>query len=107
MQRPAIIISMLGVLFCMSGGVARAEDSPSITQLPKDLARLATVWMAVPQTMYDVSRDDGAAMGLTVGTVAGGTQMVEDTVTYLTSGYHQPARPGDPRPIGALLHYSF
>ena len=87
--------------------LAAAEEQRSITQLPRDVAQLALGWMAVPQTMYDVAQDEGALAGVTVGTVEGSGRMVTQAVTYLTSGYHDPARPNEPRPAGALLHYAF
>ena len=99
----------IGVLLCVAGRLATAEEPPSITNLPKDLAHLATAWVAVPQAMYQVSRDAGPMQGLTVGTVEGSERMVRRTVTYLTSGYfdHSPADEDETRPLGALVHYSF
>ena len=99
-------LAVISVVLCAGVGAAAAEEPPSIARLPKDLAHLATVWVAVPQAMYAVSRDEGPAAGLTKGAVAGGSSMVQDTVRYLTSGYLNGS-PNERRPVGALLHYSF
>ena len=99
----SIIIGSLGIGY----GIGCADEPPPVAQLPHDVARLATVWMAMPQSMYRVTRDEGAFAGLTKGAVEGGGRMIGDTVTYLTSGYFHDARSDAHRPAGALVNYSF
>ena len=107
MQRFIITILTVSCVWCVASVSWAKDERPPITQLPKDLARLAVVWTAIPHTMYEVSREDGPLMGMTVGPVVGSGVMMRDTATYLTRGYHDQTRANERRPAGALLHYSF
>ena len=102
------LLPVLGIALglMLGGSVACADEAPPISQLPQDVAHLAMVWVAVPEAVYRVAHDEGPVAGVAKGSVEGGTRMVSDAVTYLTSGYVHGSRPRA-RPIGSLVNYSF
>ena len=109
MMRAWLIGGIVGMV--VVGAVASADERRPISQLPADLARWSTVWVAIPQQMVAVGRESGAIAGLTVGPAKGAARMVESTGKELwTSMRHDEsrARRDEGRGTGSLLiHYEF
>ncbi len=60
------------------GEVATTSQKP-LSQFPKDVARLATGWVVIPQQMAEVSRDNGPLAGLSWGPIEGSRRLLNDT----------------------------
>ena len=108
-------IAMLGWwLWWLGRATAYAESRP-IKQLPSDLARWSTMWVAVPEEMYHVGHDYGPIAGLTWGPAKGAAKMVEFTTKEVWSALKvdekekrrrgQYARTGGPK--GPIFRYEF
>jgi hypothetical protein len=99
---------LIAVVLIMCPAIAIAEQGPPVTQLPTDIGKLAIAWVAIPVSMLRMVREDGPVAGVTMGPIEGSGHMVQDSVTYLTSGYFYDELPSESsRPIGALLYYTF
>ena len=89
---------------------AWAESRP-LKQLPKDLARWSTMWIAIPQQMIDVGLDYGPVAAVTWGPAKGTAKMVEDTTQDMWDAMKPEPHPGQRRhdegTKAAIFRYTF
>ena len=90
---------------------AQAESRP-IKQLPKDLVRWSTLWMAIPEQMMDVGMEYGPLAAVTWGPAKGTADMVERTTRDLWEASKPEPHPvvahrNESRPKGPVFRYTF
>jgi len=89
---------------------AFAESRP-IEQLPGDVVRWSTLWVAIPKSMVEVGQEDGPLAALTWGPVKGTAALVESTAKEVWDTVkpdHTPGhRPNSPHPKGLIFRYEF
>ncbi len=89
---------------------ARAGSRP-LRELPSDVTRWSTTWMAIPQQVAEVGRERGPFAAMTWGPVKGTARFVRSTVEGVwdaTKLDHQSdGRSANPWPTGPILRYEF
>lgn len=107
-MRATVLASVL-MAIVLAGGVAtaRAADRP-LQQLPADVVRWSTVWMAIPRQMASVGEEQGPLAAVTVGPAQGMAVMVESTGREVWQAMQQDPQPHRRREAaGAVIRYQF
>lgn len=85
--------------------------SRPIEQLPEDIARWSTLWVAVPKSVVEVGRVHGPLAALTWGPAKGLAALVESTTNEVWNTVKPDEKPSDrPRsqhPKGLIFRYEF
>ena len=108
-SRGWVVAGMLAGLIVLPGSVV-AQSRP-IKQLPKDLARWSTAWLAIPQEMAEVGLDHGPLAAVTWGPAKGTARMVDTTTLDMWNAVkpepHRGGRRADERSTGVFFRYHF
>lgn len=96
---------------CGLMATAQAAESKPIRELPRDLARWSTLWMDVPQAIYDVGMAEGPVAAVMWGPVMGTAKLMSTTTRTLQEVAQPEQRPAYQsqarRPAGVILQYEF
>ena len=103
----AVVVA--GVCGLMATG--QAAESKPVSELPRDLVRWSTLWMDVPQAIYDVGVEEGPVAAMMWGPVMGTARLVSTTTRTLREVAQEEQRPAYQsqarRPAGVILQYEF
>ena len=104
-------VGLMAVGVWLAGmGIAVAGGQP-IGQLPVDVARWSTFWIAVPNEMADVGQEYGPLAALTWGPIKGTAHMVQSVAKELWGvakmDWTRGTQANRGRPNNALLRYEF
>ncbi len=87
-----------------------AESRP-IKQLPSDVVRWSTMWVAVPQEMYAVGLEEGPLAAVTWGPAKGTVTFVKSTTQEFWDVVKPDEKPGHRAPTrrdtGLIARYEF
>ena len=104
-MRRALILS--GCFIVITAAAASAEVKP-LKELPMDVGRWSTMWVAVPQQMYRVGLEHGPVAAVTWGPAKGAAVMVESTTRELWNAAQPDHRPGrQSEDSGVIFRYDF
>lgn len=111
MKRASWVAGLM--LGCVMAGVPSvfAQDR-SIEELPKDLLRWSTLWVAIPQQMGRVGAEEGPLSAMTWGMARGTATLIQATTNEVwdvvkpdEKPSHRPQRDDDAS--GVMLRYRF
>ncbi len=109
MARGVVCMGVLVGVLC--GTTTAMAKSRPIQQLPSDVVRWSTLWVAVPEQMIAVGRDDGPLAALTWGPAKGTVALVQHTgraVWDVVEPDENPVhRARANTPQGVILRYEF
>lgn len=106
MSRVLFVIVTILAMF-VSGEPSAFAESKAIRQLPTDVARWSTLWLAVPKDMVEVDREHGPLAALTWGPVKGTASFVRSSVAEVWETVKVDQQRERQRPAGAILYYEF
>ncbi len=106
MNRVLFVMAIVLALFVGGEPFAFAE-SKAIRQLPMDVARWSTLWLAVPKEMIEVDRKHGPLAAMTWGPVKGATSFVRASVAEVWETVKVDRQSEREQPAGAILFYEF
>jgi len=106
MRRMLFVVAIVLAVFVGEEPSAFAE-SKAIRQLPTDVARWSTLWLAVPKDMVEVGREHGPLAALTWGPAKGMTTLVRSTASEIWDTVKVDQQSERQRPAGAILCYEF
>lgn len=109
MTRSVVCMGVLVGVLCGTA-TAMAKSRP-IQQLPGDVVRWSTLWVAVPEEMVAVGHDEGPLAALTWGPAKGTAVLVQQTgqeVWDIMKPDENPVhRSRASNPQGVILRYEF
>lgn len=95
----------------LSGVPVSSAESRSLKELPADVVRWSTLWIAVPQQMYQAGQESGPIAALFLGPTKGTAAMLQSTTKELWSMMKPEQRPGDDsarkHAEGLVVRYQF
>ena len=110
MGRNAGVMSGLIVsVVLVTAPMAQAESRP-LAQLPADVVRWSTLWMAIPEQMYEVGQEEGPLSAVTWGPAKGTAKFIDSTakeVWACVKPDEHPVRRASDDVKGAILRYEF
>ncbi len=105
-------VMMLILATVVGEGSVLAATKP-LNQLPADVARWSTLWVAVPKDMVEVGREHGPLAALTWGPAKGMTTLVRSTASEIwdtvkpDKNKKRSRLANRGRPTGAIFRYEF
>lgn len=90
-MRPLIVLGVVASLLCPASVFARSKP---LHDLPGDVVRWSLCWMAIPQGIAEVARDDGPLAALAWGPSKGATTMIDSTTKEIWEAAKPDNRPG-------------
>ncbi len=110
-MKRAFLVAVIMATGFMSGGPLAFAASRPIEQLPGDIVRVSTLWMAIPKDMVEVGREHGPLAALTWGPAKGMTTFVRSTASEIWDTVKpdktRSRLASRGRPNGAIFRYEF
>ena len=101
------VLLLIGFVATSMTATASADVKP-LNELPTDVGRWSTMWIAVPQQMYRVGLEHGPVAAVTWGPAKGAAVMVESTTRELWNAAQPDHRPGrQSEDSGVIFRYDF
>ena len=102
---------MMLILATVGGEGSVLAATKPLNQLPADVARWSTLWVAVPKDMVEVGREHGPLAALTWGPAKGMTTFVRSTANEIWDTVKpdktRSRLASRGRPTGAIFRYQF
>ena len=110
-MRRTVFLGVVLVTGLVGGEPLAFAASRPIKQLPGDIVRVSTIWMAIPKDMVEVGREHGPLAALTWGPAKGMTTFVRSTASEIWDTVKPDKKrsrlASRGRPNGAIFRYEF
>ena len=110
LERILLAIALVFGLILSGQLDARARSRP-LRELPSDVSRWSTTWMAIPQQVAEVGREHGPLAAMTWGPAKGTARFVRSTVEEVWDAakldHQSDGRAANPWPTGPIIQYKF
>ena len=110
-MKRAFLVAVIMVTGFIAGEPLAFAASRPIKQLPGDIVRVSTFWMAIPKQMHKVGQEHGPLAALTWGPAKGMTTLVRSTASEIWDTVKPDKKrsrlASRSRPKGVIFRYEF